>query len=98
VGTRPGKAQDFGGDEQAWRQARLHITEGIIAEGTFLDVGCANGLLLESVAAWCAERGPAVEPYGVDISARLVELARRSRADDNPRRPYRADAQNCDDR
>ena len=43
--------------------------------GTFLDVGCANGLLMESVAAWCAERGLAVEPYGVDISPALAELA-----------------------
>jgi hypothetical protein len=40
-------------------------------------VGCANGLLMESVAAWCAERGLAVEPYGVDISPALAELARR---------------------
>jgi len=40
-------------------------------------VGCANGLLMESVAAWCAESGLAVEPYGVDISPALAELARR---------------------
>ncbi len=32
---------------------------------------------MESVAAWCAERGLAVEPYGVDISPALAELARR---------------------
>src|SRR5262249_21998149 len=28
----------FGGDDRAWRQARYHITEGITAAGTFLDV------------------------------------------------------------
>jgi hypothetical protein len=32
---------------------------------------------MESVAAWCAKRGLAVEPYGVDISPALADLARR---------------------
>jgi hypothetical protein len=32
---------------------------------------------MESVAAWCAERGLAVEPYGVDISPALAERARQ---------------------
>ena len=67
----------FGGGEQAWQQARRHITEAITADGTFLDVGCANGLLMESVAAWCAERGLVVEPYGIDLAPGLVDLARR---------------------
>ncbi len=31
---------------------------------------------MESVAAWCTERGLAVDPYGVDISPALAELAR----------------------
>jgi hypothetical protein len=76
-GTRPQEGSGFGGDMGEWRQARWHITEAITGDGTFLDVGCANGLLMESVAAWCAERGLAVEPYGVDISPELAELARR---------------------
>lgn len=73
----PQQGSGFGGDERAWRQARHHITEGITASGSFLDVGCANGLLMESVAAWCAERGLAVEPYGVDLAPGLAELASR---------------------
>ena len=32
---------------------------------------------MESVVQWCAERDITVEPYGVDISEPLVELARR---------------------
>jgi 2-polyprenyl-3-methyl-5-hydroxy-6-metoxy-1,4-benzoquinol methylase len=76
-GTTPHEGSGFGGDAGEWRQARWHITEAIAGDGTFLDVGCANGLLMESVATWCAERGLAVEPYGVDISPALAELARR---------------------
>jgi 2-polyprenyl-3-methyl-5-hydroxy-6-metoxy-1,4-benzoquinol methylase len=66
-----------GGDERSWRQARFHITEAVSADGTFLDVGCANGLLMESVAIWCAEKGVTVEPYGLDLAPGLVNLARR---------------------
>jgi 2-polyprenyl-3-methyl-5-hydroxy-6-metoxy-1,4-benzoquinol methylase len=76
-GATPQEGSGFGGDTGEWRQARWHITEAITGDGTFLDVGCANGLLMESVAAWCAERGLAVEPYGVDISPALAELARQ---------------------
>jgi 2-polyprenyl-3-methyl-5-hydroxy-6-metoxy-1,4-benzoquinol methylase len=76
-GKTPQQASGFGGDEHAWRQARWHITEAIVSDGTFLDVGCANGLLMESVAAWCAERGLTVEPYGVDLSTALTDLARK---------------------
>ena len=76
-GATPQEGSGFGGDTGEWRQARWHITEPVTGDGTFLDVGCANGLLMESVAAWCAERGLAVEPYGVDISPELAELARR---------------------
>jgi 2-polyprenyl-3-methyl-5-hydroxy-6-metoxy-1,4-benzoquinol methylase len=76
-GRNPREGSGFAGDEQAWRQGRHHITEAIRADGTFLDVGCANGLLMESVAAWCAERGLAVEPYGIDLAPGLVDRARR---------------------
>jgi hypothetical protein len=76
-GQTPQEGSGFGGGEQAWRQARHHITEAIPTDGAFLDVGCANGLLMESVTAWCAERGLIVDPYGLDLAPGLVELARR---------------------
>jgi SAM-dependent methyltransferase len=76
-GVTPQQGSGFGGGPAEWRQARWHLTEPVTGDGTFLDVGCANGLLMESVAAWCAERGLAVEPYGVDISPALARLARR---------------------
>ena len=47
------------------------------ADGDYLDLGCANGLLLESLVGWCAERGYGITPYGVDFIPELVELARQ---------------------
>lgn len=66
----------FTGTEADWRHARGLVAEAIERPGTFLDIGCANGLLMKSVHAWCAERGLDVQPYGLDIAPELVELAR----------------------
>lgn len=68
----PRRQSGFGGDEARWEAARRPIVEAIDRDGSFLDVGCANGYLLESVVRWSARR---VEPYGLDFSPRLVELA-----------------------
>ncbi|GAB3306708.1 methyltransferase domain-containing protein [Epidermidibacterium keratini] len=67
----------YTGTPQQWRRARSLIVELMPHAGTFLDVGCANGLLMESVAEWAGERDVAIEPYGVDISEALVSVARR---------------------
>jgi SAM-dependent methyltransferase len=67
----------FGGSATEWRAARGAIANAIVRDGTFLDVGCANGLLMETVVQWCAERYLRVEPYGIDLVPELVELARR---------------------
>jgi hypothetical protein len=66
----------FSGTPEEWRAAREPVTDGIEHDGTFLDLGCANGLLMESVVTWCGERGRVIEPYGVDIGTGLVERAR----------------------
>ena len=65
------------GDATRWEQARRFVLDAVDGDGTFLDVGCANGLLMESVQAWAAEDGHTVEPYGVEISAPIADLARR---------------------
>ena len=62
----------YSGTESDWRQARDIVAEAITRSGTFLDIGCANGLLMESVHAWCRERGLAIEPYGIDIAPELA--------------------------
>jgi hypothetical protein len=65
-----------GGDESEWKWARELILDVFPQKATFLDVGCANGYLMESVHRWGAERGLDVEPYGLDISWRIASLAR----------------------
>jgi SAM-dependent methyltransferase len=75
-GTTPREGSGFGGDAARWRARRSMIVDGIDRDGSFLDVGCANGLLMESVREWTAERGYDIEPYGVDLAPRLVALAR----------------------
>lgn len=76
-GDTPQAGSGFGGTAAQWRGNREMIVGGIDRDGTFLDVGCANGLLMESVHGWAAERGLRIEPYGVDLGARLVAEARR---------------------
>jgi hypothetical protein len=67
----------FTGTPEEWRAAREPVTDGIERNGSFLDLGCANGLLMESVVTWCGERGLVIEPYGLDIGPGLVERARQ---------------------
>jgi hypothetical protein len=73
----PRGGSGFGGTADAWRAHRGHLCQAVDRDGSFLDVGCANGHLLESMVAWCSERGVQLEPYGVDLSAGLVAEARR---------------------
>jgi SAM-dependent methyltransferase len=75
--TTPQAQSGHSGDAARWEAARRPVLDAVDRAGTFLDVGCANGLLMESVAAWSREDRRPLEPYGVDISARLVDLARR---------------------
>ena len=73
----PRGGSGFRGDAARWERARRPIAAAIDRDGTFLDVGCANGLLMESIASWVAERGYRVEPYGLDLIESVAALARR---------------------
>jgi 2-polyprenyl-3-methyl-5-hydroxy-6-metoxy-1,4-benzoquinol methylase len=76
-GTNPRQQSGFGRDERDWERFRRLIVAPVDTSGSFLDIGCANGLLMESVAIWALENGHVLEPYGLDISEKLVALARR---------------------
>ena len=66
------------GDEAQWHHARGLLVDLLSGDGTFLDVGCANGYLMESLTRWARdERGIALEAHGLDIAPSLATLARR---------------------
>jgi hypothetical protein len=73
----PRGGSGFGGDEGRWERARRPIVSAVDRDGTFLDVGCANGLLMESLATWAREEGYRIEPYGLDLIGSLAALARQ---------------------
>jgi SAM-dependent methyltransferase len=73
----PIEQSGFHGGSVRWRAEREPILEAITADGDLLDVGCANGYLLECLVAWGRARGRTLMPYGLDQGARLIELARR---------------------
>lgn len=57
-----------------WEYARSHVAHAIDRPGSFLDVGCANGYLLECLPRWTPY---ALDRYGLDIAPELVDLSRR---------------------
>lgn len=77
LGITPQEGSGFGGSDQEWHDTRSILCDAISGDGSLLDVGCANGYLMECLVTWCADRGMTLEPYGVDISAKLVAEARR---------------------
>lgn len=62
---------------QRWLQTRRCIVQAVHRDGDFLDVGCANGLLLESLIRWAGEGGMSIRPHGIDFVPELVALARQ---------------------
>jgi hypothetical protein len=77
AGTTAEAGSGSGATPEQWRARRGPIVDGVEKDGTFLDLGCANGHLMDCVRRWAGERGLSVEPYGVDIGRRLVELAQQ---------------------
>lgn len=66
----------FGGGPERWRREREPILDAITEDGAILDIGCANGLLLESLVSWGRERGVQLTPHGVEAGQHLVAEAR----------------------
>lgn len=62
---------------EQWIAQRRCTAECLERSGSFLDVGCANGYLLECVLQWTRERNLEIIPYGLDFSEGLVALARQ---------------------
>jgi SAM-dependent methyltransferase len=72
----PIRQSGFSGGPQRWRQEREPILDAVDGDGHFLDVGCANGYLLECLVEWAQERGRRLTPHGLDFGSRLIQLAK----------------------
>ena len=59
-----------------WEETRRILLKAIHRDGDFLDVGCANGLLLESLVEWAGQEGLVIRPHGVDFVEPLIDFAR----------------------
>ncbi|MCK4858072.1 MAG: class I SAM-dependent methyltransferase [candidate division Zixibacteria bacterium] len=73
----PIRQSGFSGGPERWRLEREPILEAIETDGELLDIGCANGFLLECLRAWGGKRGIKLTPFGLDYGAKLIELAKR---------------------
>jgi SAM-dependent methyltransferase len=76
AGDNPRAQSGSDGSVADWAYKRGLLADAVDRDGTFLDVGCASGYLMETLVEWCRERGHAVEPYGLDIAPELAALAR----------------------
>ena len=72
----PWKQSGFSGPEERWIKCRKPIADCVKESGSFLDIGCANGYLLECIMKWTGERGLNIVPFGLDLSEKLVGLAK----------------------
>ncbi len=70
----PWEGSGKSGSAEDWDYARSHIAHAIDRDGSFLDVGCANGYLLECLPRWTPH---ALDRYGLDIVPELLDRARR---------------------
>jgi SAM-dependent methyltransferase len=73
----PIEQSGFHGGAVRWLAEREPILQAVEGDGSFLDIGCANGYLLECLVRWARERRIELEPFGVDIGPRLIAAARR---------------------
>jgi len=73
----PWRQSGMSGSRDRWERLRKPVADCVHHSGSFLDIGCANGYLLECCLAWIAERGLEIEPFGLDLSAALIDLAKQ---------------------
>jgi SAM-dependent methyltransferase len=73
----PYRGSGRGSGAARWEESRRCIVDAVDRDADFMDVGCANGLLLESLVGWAAEKGHVLTPHGIDFVPELIVLARK---------------------
>jgi hypothetical protein len=66
-----------GGGLERWERKRRVLVGAFDHDGSWLDVGCANGLLMETLTTWAREKRLRLEPYGLELSPRIAEVTRQ---------------------
>ncbi len=74
--TNPYRMSGRSKGAERWEETRRCIADAVDRDGDFMDIGCANGLLLETLMVWAAEKGHSIRPHGIDFIAELVDYAR----------------------
>jgi hypothetical protein len=77
VASTPWQQSGKSGTFEEWTHLRLPNVAAVNRPGCYLDIGCANGYLLECLLAWTKLKGIKIVPYGLDYSETLVELAQK---------------------
>jgi hypothetical protein len=69
----------YTGTPERWRHARGLIADALAKSGTFHDIGCANGLLMERIVAWVpsGSRDRALRPRDPTVVRRVRAHAPR---------------------
>ena len=75
--SEPWKGSGKSGPFEEWMRLRLPNVGPVNAPGSYLDIGCANGYLLECLLAWAKLKGVALVPYGLDYSTEMVKLTQQ---------------------
>jgi len=65
-------------EARRWEETRRLFVRALHRDGDLLDVGCANGLLLETLIVWAREEGFVIRPHGIDLVPELVEVQLRA--------------------
>jgi SAM-dependent methyltransferase len=72
----PIRQSGFSGGSERWYTERSPILDAL-GSGELLDIGCANGHLLDCLVQWGRVRGILLTPHGLDCSAGLIAVARQ---------------------
>ena len=72
----PIEQSGFHGGPGRWRAERSPILDAIESDGNLLDIGCANGYLLECLVRWGMEQELDITPHGLDLGEKLIGLAK----------------------
>ncbi len=75
IAPTPWQQSGKGGPFEDWVRLRIPISECVTRSGTFLDIGCANGFLLECLLGWTKMKQLEIVPYGLDYAPQLVAMA-----------------------